>query len=153
MASQRRRQNIGERSNNRCYTDSVGIFKIRIEVGDLNAIFFEEFEALVGTQSFLTAIPASALRRIGIESHRRELFILSDKSEAEYDVGRAIVKVEGREAFTQVVFAEEDFGPRLGRLALSELLLKPDLENERLVRMRGRLVSHPTHLEPIGSGA
>src|SRR2546425_13361471 len=95
MASQRRRQNIGERSNNRCYTDSVGIFKIRIEVGDLNAIFFEEFEALVGTQSFLTAIPASALRRIGIESHRREVFIFADKSGAENDGGRGHVEGKG----------------------------------------------------------
>src|SRR2546425_11384556 len=127
MASQRRRQNIGERSNNRCYTDSVGIFKIRIEVGDLNAIFFEEFEALVGTQSFLTAIPASALRRIGIESHRREVFILSDKSEAEYDVGRAIVKVEGRGGFSQGVFAEGGFGARLGGVGRSGPLLEAGL--------------------------
>ncbi len=98
----------------------MGIFRVRIEIGDLGATRFEEFEALVGTPSFLTAIPASALRRLGIEPYKRELFILPDNTEAEYDVGRAIVRVEGQEAFTQVVFAEEDFEPRLGRLALSD---------------------------------
>jgi len=44
------------------------------------------------------------------------------------------------EAFTPVIFAE-DFEPRLGRLALSELLLEPDLENERLMKVPGLLIS------------
>jgi predicted aspartyl protease len=124
----------------------MGIFKIRIEVGDLNAAHFEEFEASVGTPSVITAIPTSSLHRLGITPYKREVFILPDDSEAEYDVGHASVRVEGREAITQVVFVGEDFEPRLGRLTLSQLQLRPDLENERLVKVPGRLVSHPTHL-------
>ena len=119
----------------------MGTFTVRIEVGDLNATRFEVFDALVGTPSFLTAIPTSALGRLGVEPYKREMFILPDESEAEYDVGRAIVRVKSLEAFTQVVFVEEDFEPRLGRLALSELMLEADLENERLVKIPGRLGS------------
>ncbi len=111
----------------------MGIFTVRIEVGDPEGQRFEAFEALVDTGSTNTALPASILRRLGVVPYRRDPFELADGREVELEVGRAWVRVNGRQELTQVVFAEEGTGPILGMVTLEEAGLSIDPVRQTLV--------------------
>jgi len=111
----------------------MGIFSVRMEVGDPQSITFEAFEALVDTGSTNTAVPASALRRLGVVPQRKEKFELADNSIVELDVGRAWVRIDGHQEFTQVVFAEEGTEALLGMITLEEMGLGIDPVRQVLI--------------------
>ena len=114
----------------------MGIFSVRIEVGDPQSITFEEVDALVDTGSTNTSIPGSVLRRLGVTPQYRDQFELADNSVVELDVGRTWVKINGRQEFTQVVFAEEGTEPLLGMITLEEMGLGTDPLSQVLIPMR-----------------
>lgn len=111
----------------------MGIFSVRIEIGDPQSNTFEPVDALVDTGSTNTAIPGSVLRRLGVTPQYRDRFELADDSVVALDVGRSWVKVNGRQEFTQVVFAEEGTEPRLGMITLEEMGLGVDPIRQTLV--------------------
>jgi len=114
----------------------MGIFNVRIEVGDPQGARFESFDALVDTGSTNTAVPGSVLRRLGVGPQYRQEFELANGSTVESDVGRTWVKVNGRQEFTQVVFAEEGTEPLLGMITLEEMALGIDPIRQELVPVR-----------------
>jgi clan AA aspartic protease len=114
----------------------VGIFSVRIEIGDPQSLRFEPLDALVDRGSTNTAVPASVLRRLGVAPQYRQAFELADGSVVESDVGRTWVKVNGRQEFTQVVFAEESSEPLLGMITLEEMALGIDPMRRELVPVR-----------------
>jgi len=114
----------------------MGIFTVRMEVGDPQSVTFEAVEALVDTGSTNTAIPGSVLRRLGVTPQYRDQFELADNSVVELDVGRTWVKINGRQEFTQVVFAEEGTEPLLGMITLEEMGLGIDPLGRTLIPMR-----------------
>jgi clan AA aspartic protease len=116
----------------------VGIFSVRIAVGDPQATRFEDFEAMVDTGSTNTSLPASALRRLGVAPHHKDEFEFADGRIAESDVGYTWVRIDGREALTEVVFAEEDTEPLLGMITLEEMALGIDPIRQVLVPVRKR---------------
>jgi hypothetical protein len=64
----------------------VGIFTVRIEVGDPQGSTFEAVDALVDTGSTNNAVPGSVLRRLGVTPQYKDQFELADNSLIELDV-------------------------------------------------------------------
>lgn len=119
----------------------MGTFHVTIEIGDPAGERFEEVEALVDTGATYTSVPASLLRRLGVEPRDRLTFIQADGKKFERDVGQTWARIDGRSVVTMVIFGEEEAPCLLGAYTLEGLLLSPDPVNRRLVPVPGYLVS------------
>ena len=86
---------------------------------------FEE-TLLVDTGALFSFIPRSKLAAIGITATRRETFRQMDGSLIQRDVGRALVKVAGKEEVVLVVLGEAGDASVLGVVALEALGLGLD---------------------------
>ena len=117
----------------------MGTFTLNIQVGDEQGQTFEEAEALVDSGATFTVIPASTLRRLGVEPRRRAPFRLANDRVEQRDVGVAVVRFDGHESITSVVFGEEGT-VLLGALTMEDMLLAIDLINKRLVPVEGLLM-------------
>jgi len=111
----------------------MGIFRVRIEVGDPQGSRFEAVDALVDTGASHTAAPASLLRRLGIAPYQKGSFQLADGRLVELDIGQTWVRVNGEQAISQVVFADEGTQPLLGAVTLEQLGLGIDPVRKRLI--------------------
>ena len=113
----------------------MGTFNVQIEVGDPQGRRFESFDARVDTGATYTVLPASVLRRLGVEAHRSSPFELADGRTAERQMGRTWVRLDGERELTLVVFGDEATVPILGAVTLEEFLLAVDPVHQRLVRV------------------
>jgi len=111
----------------------MGVFTVRIDVGDPTGQRFEQLDALVDTGSTNTVIPEAVLRSLGVTPQTKSSFELADGSEAELDVGRTWVRLNGQAEFTQVVFGEASYDPILGAITLEEMGLVVDPIAKRLI--------------------
>ncbi len=111
----------------------MGVFHVRIEVGDAPGERYEAVEALVDTGATNTLLPASLLDALGVKRYRKSTFELADGSQLELDVGRTWVRFDGQQEFTQVVFGKEGAEPILGTVTLEEMGLAVDPVARRLV--------------------
>src|SRR3972149_10196582 len=118
----------------------MGTFKVAVEVGAPTGERFERFEALVDTGSTYSVFPASVLRRLGVQPHRRSTFELADGSQTEWELGRTWLRLDGRQEMSLVVFGAEGVEPMLGAVALEGVLLAPDPVRKRLVPVRGLMM-------------
>ena len=76
---------------------------------------------------------AALLRKLGVTPYRKSVFELGDGRQAELEVGRTWVKVDGQQEFTQVIFGNDDAEPLLGAVTLEEMALSVDPVRRRLV--------------------
>ena len=74
----------------------MGTFYVKIDVGDIDGERFEQMDALVDTGAMTTVIPASILRRLGVEPVKSEVFEYAGGQEVELDMAYATVRVDGR---------------------------------------------------------
>ena len=111
----------------------MGTFTIDISISDQQNQTSEQVEALVDTRATNTVLPAELLQRLGIRPHRRSVFQLADGREVELDIGRAWVRVDGQQEFTQVVFGPQGTQPILGAITLEEMNLSVDPIGQRLI--------------------
>jgi len=116
-----------------CILSSMGTFSVPIRVGDPSQQSFEEIEALVDTGATNTVVPADVLTRLGVKPHRKSVFELADDRELELDIGRAWIRVDGQQEFSQVVFGPPGSSPILGAITLEEMNLAVDPVGKRLV--------------------
>ena len=121
-------------------------FTVKMEVGSLSGGEFVAVNALVNTGSSLAALPASLLHRLGVIEERRRRFELANGDVVEYPVGPARVRLAGQDGIIQVVFAPEDFAPRVGAVTLSSLCLQPDPVEQKLIPFLPRVCNHPQHI-------
>ena len=117
----------------------MGTFSVVIEVGDLQGQRFEEMEALVDTGATATVLPASMLKQMGIVPTKRKIFEYANGVQTELDMAPVMVRVEGEETPTWVIFGEEGTSPILGAHALEGLLLGVDPFAQRLIPVHGLL--------------
>ena len=68
------------------------------------------------------------------------MFRLADMSTKEYDMGMVRVRLDGREKFSEVIFAEDGMRPLLGAVTLEEFQLAVDPTAKRLFRVEGLLM-------------
>ena len=117
----------------------MGVFRVPIEIGDLQASKFETVEALVDTGATYTMIPRSILARLGISPVRRRTFALADGREREFDMAETRARLNGATAATIVIFGEDGVAPLLGAYTLEGLGLAVDSSGQRLVELTGHL--------------
>ena len=118
----------------------MGTFRQRIELGAGTDGPFEAMEALVDTGATYTLAPRSVLERLGVSAVDRQTFVLAQGTRADFDVGVAFIRIDGRTRPSTVVFGEEGADALLGAVTLQELGLGVDPVGRRLVQVRGYLV-------------
>jgi clan AA aspartic protease len=92
--------------------------------------------ALVDTGATDTFIPASVLRKLGIEPAAQRSYEMADGTEQELPIGFGVIELEGLAAGGTLVFAGETEEPFLGVTVLESAGLWIDPRNERLIRRR-----------------
>ena len=114
----------------------MGIVKVTIGVGDPQGRTFEDIEVTVDTRdtgSTYTAVPRELLRRLGVPVERSLPSETADGRIVPVDVGNTIIRLEGREFHTPVIFAEEGEPSLLGMVSLEEAALAVDPLAGRLI--------------------
>ena len=89
--------------------------------------------ALVDTGATDTFLPASVLRKLGIQPSARRSYELADGTEKDLPIGFGVVEVLGRAAGGTLVFAGEKEEPLLGVTVLESTGLWLDPQHERLI--------------------
>ncbi|MBI4308537.1 MAG: clan AA aspartic protease [Chloroflexi bacterium] len=117
----------------------MGTFRVPLEVGDPQGQRFVRVEAIVDTGASHTLLPRDILLTLGIRPRRRVAFELADDRIVEYDVGEAVLRLDGQEATIPVAFGPEGAKPLLGATALEILNLAADPVRRRLVPVPGLL--------------
>ncbi|MCL2775308.1 MAG: clan AA aspartic protease [Oscillospiraceae bacterium] len=73
---------------------------------------------LVDTGATDTVIPANELEKLGIKREEKQNYELADGTVVSYDVGFALLKINGKKVAVNVIFGEEEVEPLLGVTAL-----------------------------------
>ena len=115
----------------------MGTVTVTIQVGNLQGHQFEELDIIVDTGSTYTAVPRAMLERLGVPIQRSMPSQTADGRIVPVDIGQTIVRLEGFEFYTPVIFAAENEPSLLGVVTLEEAGLAVDPVNGRLI---------PTHL-------
>ena len=122
----------------------MGTIYVTIEVGDPQGEQFEPVEVIVDTGSTFTAVPGDLLRKLGVPVQETAQSELADGSLSPVEVGDTVIRLEGRQFPTPVIFSAEGEPNLLGVIALERALLAADPVGRRLVPVNLlRLRSHP----------
>lgn len=127
----------------------MGTFRVTVSVGDPQGERYTSVEAQVDTGATYTTLPASILRRLGVVPHDRAEFELADGNVVERDIGRTWVQIDGRSDVVPVVFAEEGSPALLGAVTLEIFRLAVDPVRQRLVPVRGMLMTLVRQASPV----
>lgn len=119
----------------------MGIMEVDVEILKSQGGPSRKIRLLVDTGASLSFIPRSILEELGVQPVDVEPFGLADGRIVEREVGPAIVRYQGKEAGTQVVFAEPGDSPVLGVNALEELGLELNPRSGRLEKARRLFVA------------
>ena len=115
----------------------MGTVTVTIQVGDNQGSRFEELDITVDTGSTYTAVPRAILEQLGVPIVRSLPSETADGRIVPVDVGETIIRLEGLQFHTPVIFAEENEPSLLGVVTLEEASLAVD-------PVAGSLI--PTHL-------
>ena len=119
----------------------MGTFQVEIGIGDPQGQRYEYIDALVDSGSTYNILPASMLRRLGIEIQSCGTFRLADGRRVERDLGQTRVRINGQEATAPVIFGDEATQPLLGAVTLEIFGLGIDPVDMRLIPVDGLMVS------------
>ena len=111
----------------------LGTVKLTIQVGDPQGLQFEELDVIAGTRSTYTAVPRATLERLGVPVERSLPSETADGRIVPVDVGQTIIRLQGLEFHTQVIFAEPEEPSLLGTVTLEEAVLALDPVTKRLI--------------------
>src|SRR6266478_1675830 len=90
-------------------------------------------QALVDTGATDTFLPASVLRKLGIQPSAKRSYELADGTEQELPIGFGVIEVLGRAAGGTLVFSGENEEPLLGVTVLESAGFWIDPQRERLI--------------------
>lgn len=116
----------------------MGIFNVKLEIGNPQGERYEVVEAMVDSGSTYTTLPASLLQRLGVSPHDTRTFELADGSRIQRGFGRTWMRLEGKEDISPVVFWRYDVPPLLGAVTLEIFSLGIDPVNSRLIPVNSR---------------
>ena len=115
----------------------MGTVTVTIQVGDRHGHQFEEIDSIVDMGSTYTAAPRAILERLGVPIQRSMPSQTADGRIVPVDIGQTIVRLDGFEFYTSIIFASENEPSLLGVATLEEAGRAVDPVNGRLI---------PTHL-------
>ena len=118
----------------------MGTFQWPMTVLSADGASAETVDALVDTGASYSSLPASMLRRLGIEPRRRLEFELADGNVIEQDIGEATLRVSGVEATRIVVFGDDNAPVLLGADTLEGVTMIVDPVGKRLAPTRALLM-------------
>jgi len=93
---------------------------------------------LVDTGSMDSVVPASELRRIGVEPVGIDTYELANGETLEYQYGLAEIRLLGKTTAGQIVFGPENCEPILGVVALESVGLIVDPKTQTVRKLGGR---------------
>ena len=111
----------------------MGIFNVTIAVANVHGHTFEEVEVTVDTACDYTTVPREMLQRLGVPVSGEAISEMADGRQVPAETGWALVRLEGREVYTPVIFAEEGEANLLGVTTLEVARLGVDPTNRRLI--------------------
>ena len=92
----------------------MGRVELTIAVGDPQGNRFEELDVIVDTGATFTKVPRELLERLEVPVERSVRAELADGRAVLVDVGLTIIRLEGQEFPTPVIFGEAGERPLLG---------------------------------------
>jgi len=119
----------------------MSTFRHTIAIGSPDGSRFEEIEALVDTGSSYTWVPRSLLERLGVRPSFRMEFETADGRIIQREAGETQVRLDGTTRTRIVVFGDEGITPLIGAETLEGFSLAIDPVNERLIPVRGLLMT------------
>ena len=119
----------------------MGTFRIEMGVGDPQGQSYEYVDALVDSGSTYNILPASQLRRLGIEVQGSGTFKLADGRRVEREMGQTWVRLNGDEYIAPVIFGDEGVQPLLGAVTLEIFRLAIDPVDMRLIPVDGLMMA------------
>jgi clan AA aspartic protease len=90
---------------------------------------------LVDTGAIDTVIPANELDNIGVARKKKRSYELANGSRVSYDVGYALVRINGEEVAANVIFGDNDTEPLLGVTVLESAGFVVDPVNQVLKKV------------------
>ena len=99
----------------------MGCFNVKMDIANNQRDHWASVDALVDTGAFLTSMPASMLRELGVTPTMSQNFQFGDGSIKRMNIGWTRIRVNGREAVTQITFGEEGSPILLGAYAIEGL--------------------------------
>ena len=111
----------------------MGTFSIEIEIGDTLGERWITLDALVDTGAFITSVPASILRELGVEPMGQRRVRFGQGEVRLLDYGQTWLRAEGQEITTFVLFNDEGTTPLLGVYAIEGLFMAVDPVTQQLV--------------------
>ena len=86
----------------------LGIFSVEVGVGRIYGGPLTTVPATVDTGAVDSMFPASLLTGLDVAPVERRWYRIADGSEVEYDVGMALINIDGREWHCPVIFGPEN---------------------------------------------
>ncbi|MSQ21752.1 MAG: hypothetical protein EXR53_00365 [Dehalococcoidia bacterium] len=117
----------------------MGTFSYAIEIGDPQGQRYERIEALVDTGASYTTLPASLLRRLGVQPMGRRRFRIANGGTMVQEIGQTWIRIDDEAYIQLVVFGPEDQA-LLGAFSLEGFGLAVDPLGKRLVPVEGLLM-------------
>ena len=117
----------------------MGTFRVEVTLGNPDAAARATVDALVDTGATFSVMPASLLRRLGIEPTRTRRLRFANGQVEERQTGMAFFEVDGIDCEAMAVFGPDDLH-LLGATTLEALLLMVDPINKQLVPEVGPLM-------------
>ena len=114
----------------------MGLTHIPVTVSNLHTHASYSAVFLVDTGATEPMIPASELKRIGIQPVHKRFYELADGRMQEFEIGEARLSFWDETFPTRVLFGPDGSEPILGVLALESVGLMVDPENQTLRRLR-----------------
>ena len=110
----------------------MGTFHTKIAVGRERGGDFEDVTALVDTGASLTMLPASFLRKLGIDSDLDEEFTLADGRRQKLPIGDVRIRIGSEEHSSPVIFGPDDRF-LLGAVTMQIFRLIADTTHHKLI--------------------
>ena len=117
----------------------MGTFSVPVQIAGSGGHTFVEVEALVDTGATHTFLPTEILTQLGVEAVERVSFQLADERVVDYEVGEALIRLDGRQRTTIVVFGPEGAKSLLGATTLELFNMSVDPIRRRLIPVPGLL--------------
>lgn len=111
----------------------MGILNLTVQVGNPGGTVFEDLEVTVDTGSSYTTVPRTMLERLGVAVGESAPSYLADGRQVPVDVGETVIRLEGRQFHTPVIFAGVDEPALLGVVTLEQARLAVDPLGQKLV--------------------
>ena len=118
----------------------MGLTRVPVQLRSFGSKETETFKAnfLVDTGALDSMVPASELRKIGIEPVGKRTYELASGELLDYEYGHAEMSFLDEIIVTHIVFGPDNTEPILGRIALHTAGFIVDPVNEKLTRLRAR---------------